>query len=46
VIDPLISGRLRVDGDGERIGELLGLLDEPDPRFPIVTPRPQPPGAR
>jgi linear primary-alkylsulfatase len=34
------SGRLRVEGDGERIGELLGLLDEPDPRFPIVTPRP------
>jgi alkyl sulfatase BDS1-like metallo-beta-lactamase superfamily hydrolase len=34
------SGRLRVEGNGERIGELLGLLDEPDPRFPIVTPRP------
>jgi len=34
------SGRLRVEGDGERIGELLGLLDEPDTRFPIVTPRP------
>jgi alkyl sulfatase BDS1-like metallo-beta-lactamase superfamily hydrolase len=33
------SGRLRVEGDGERIGELLGLLDEPDPGFPIVTPR-------
>ena len=33
------SGRLRVEGDGEKIGELLGLLDEPDPRFPIVTPR-------
>jgi alkyl sulfatase BDS1-like metallo-beta-lactamase superfamily hydrolase len=32
------SGRLRVEGDGEKIGELLGLLDEPDPRFPIVTP--------
>jgi alkyl sulfatase BDS1-like metallo-beta-lactamase superfamily hydrolase len=39
------SGRLRVEGDGERVGELLGLLDEPDPRFPIVTPRPANPGA-
>jgi alkyl sulfatase BDS1-like metallo-beta-lactamase superfamily hydrolase len=34
------SGRLRIEGDGEKIGELLGLLDEPDPSFPIVTPRP------
>lgn len=33
------SGRLRVEGDGEKIGEPLGLLDEPDPGFPIVTPR-------
>jgi alkyl sulfatase BDS1-like metallo-beta-lactamase superfamily hydrolase len=33
------SGRLRVEGEGEKIGELLGLLDEPDPGFPIVTPR-------
>jgi alkyl sulfatase BDS1-like metallo-beta-lactamase superfamily hydrolase len=33
------SGRLRIDGDGAKLGELLGLLDEPDPRFPIVTPR-------
>ncbi len=32
------SGRLRVDGDGGKIGELLGLLDEPDPGFAIVTP--------
>ena len=32
------SGRLRVEGDGERVGELLGLLDEPDPGFAIVTP--------
>ncbi len=36
------SGRLRVEGDGAKIGELLGLLDEPDPAFPIVTPRPTP----
>ena len=34
------SGRLRVEGDGAKIGELLGLLDEPDPAFAIVTPRP------
>jgi alkyl sulfatase BDS1-like metallo-beta-lactamase superfamily hydrolase len=34
------SGQLGVEGDGAKIGELLGLLDEPDPRFPIVTPRP------
>jgi alkyl sulfatase BDS1-like metallo-beta-lactamase superfamily hydrolase len=32
------SGRLRVEGDGGKIGELLGLLDEPDPGFAIVTP--------
>jgi alkyl sulfatase BDS1-like metallo-beta-lactamase superfamily hydrolase len=32
------SGRLRVEGDGARLGELLGLLDEPDPGFAIVSP--------
>jgi len=32
------SGRLRVEGDGEKLGELLGLLEEPDPGFAIVTP--------
>ena len=32
------TGRLRVEGDGAKLGELLGLLDEPDPNFPIVTP--------
>jgi len=32
------SGRLRVEGDGVRLGEFLGLLDEPDPGFAIVTP--------
>jgi len=32
------SGRLRIEGDGEKLGELLGLLEEPDPGFPIVTP--------
>jgi linear primary-alkylsulfatase len=38
-IGPLAeSGRLRVEGDGMKLGELLGLLDEPDPGFAIVTP--------
>jgi len=32
------SGRLRVDGDGMKLAELLGLLEDPDPGFPIVTP--------
>ncbi|HEX5927987.1 MAG TPA: alkyl sulfatase dimerization domain-containing protein [Solirubrobacterales bacterium] len=32
------SGRLRVEGDGMKIAELLGLLEEPDPGFAIVTP--------
>jgi len=32
------SRRLRVEGDGAKIGELLGLLDEPNPGFAIVTP--------
>jgi alkyl sulfatase BDS1-like metallo-beta-lactamase superfamily hydrolase len=34
----LESGRLRVEGDGAKLGELLGLLDDPDPSFAIVTP--------
>jgi alkyl sulfatase BDS1-like metallo-beta-lactamase superfamily hydrolase len=34
----LEGGRLRVEGEAVKLGELLGLLDEPDPRFPIVTP--------
>lgn len=32
------GGRLRVEGDGIKLGELLGLLDDPDPGFAIVTP--------
>jgi alkyl sulfatase BDS1-like metallo-beta-lactamase superfamily hydrolase len=32
------SGRLRIEGDAAKLGELLGLLDEPDPSFAIVTP--------
>jgi alkyl sulfatase BDS1-like metallo-beta-lactamase superfamily hydrolase len=31
------SGRLRLEGDGAALAELLGLLDEPDPGFAIVT---------
>ncbi len=32
------SGRLRVEGDGMKLAELLSLLEEPDPGFAIVTP--------
>jgi len=32
------NGRLRVEGDGMALAQLLGLLDEPDPGFAIVTP--------
>jgi alkyl sulfatase BDS1-like metallo-beta-lactamase superfamily hydrolase len=32
------SGRLAVEGDQAKVGELLGLLDPPDPNFAIVTP--------
>jgi linear primary-alkylsulfatase len=32
------SGDILVQGDGAKLGELLGLLDDGDPAFPIVTP--------
>lgn len=32
------SGAIAIQGEGERLGELLSLLDEGDPAFPIVTP--------
>ncbi len=32
------SARMAVEGDGAKLGELLGLLDPPDPNFAIVTP--------
>ena len=32
------SGRLAIEGDQAKLGELLGLLDPPDPDFAIVTP--------
>ncbi len=38
VAELLGAGRLRVEGDAAKLGELLGLLDEPDPTFAIVTP--------
>jgi alkyl sulfatase BDS1-like metallo-beta-lactamase superfamily hydrolase len=34
----LASGAVVVQGDGAKLGELLGLLDDGDPAFPIVTP--------
>jgi alkyl sulfatase BDS1-like metallo-beta-lactamase superfamily hydrolase len=34
----LQAGRLRIEGDPVKLGELLGLLEEPDPAFAIVTP--------
>ncbi len=32
------TGSIRIEGDGAKLGELLGLLEEPDPGFAIVTP--------
>lgn len=32
------SGQISIEGDGVKLGELLGLLDEGDPAFAIVTP--------
>jgi alkyl sulfatase BDS1-like metallo-beta-lactamase superfamily hydrolase len=37
--DLATSGRLRVEGDAVKLGELLGLLDDPDPGFAIVAPK-------
>jgi alkyl sulfatase BDS1-like metallo-beta-lactamase superfamily hydrolase len=34
----MASGRLAVEGDAAKLGELLSLLDPPDPGFAIVTP--------
>jgi alkyl sulfatase BDS1-like metallo-beta-lactamase superfamily hydrolase len=38
VVDVVTSGELAIEGDAAKLGELLGLLEEPDPAFPIVTP--------
>jgi alkyl sulfatase BDS1-like metallo-beta-lactamase superfamily hydrolase len=32
------SGAIAVEGDGVKLAELFGLIDEPDPAFAIVTP--------
>lgn len=37
-VDLFASGEIQVEGDGARLGVLLGLLDEPDPNYAIVTP--------
>ncbi|HEV7772653.1 MAG TPA: alkyl sulfatase dimerization domain-containing protein [Conexibacter sp.] len=36
--DIVTSGSLVVEGNAAKLGELLGLLEDPDPAFPIVTP--------
>ena len=36
--DLIASGELAIEGDGARLGALLGLLDAPDPDFAIVRP--------
>jgi alkyl sulfatase BDS1-like metallo-beta-lactamase superfamily hydrolase len=38
VAELFTSGAIVVSGDGAKLGELLGLLDEGDSAFPIVTP--------
>ena len=38
-VEAFSSGAIAVEGDGMVLGAFLGLLEEPDPRFPIVTPR-------
>ena len=36
--DLIASGELAIDGNASSFGELMGLLDPPDPNFAIVTP--------
>jgi alkyl sulfatase BDS1-like metallo-beta-lactamase superfamily hydrolase len=38
VMELLTTQRLVIEGDGAKVGTLLGLLEEPDFAFPIVTP--------
>ncbi len=38
IADVGAAGRLTVEGDAAKLGELLGLLDPPEPAFSIVTP--------
>ncbi len=37
-VELFASGAIAVEGDGAKLGEFLGLLDEGDPTFAIVTP--------
>jgi len=36
--DLFASGGIKIEGDGAKLGVLMGLLDTPDPDFAIVTP--------
>ena len=36
--DLFAAGRIEVEGDAAKLGELFSFLDEPDPDFAIVTP--------
>ena len=38
-VEAFSSGAIAVEGDGMALGSFLGLLEDPDPDFPIVTPR-------
>ena len=38
-VEAFSSGAIAVEGDGMALGGFLGLLEDPDPDFPIVTPR-------
>jgi alkyl sulfatase BDS1-like metallo-beta-lactamase superfamily hydrolase len=40
--DALQQGLISIAGDGARVAELFGLLDDFSPTFPIVEPRPEP----
>ena len=37
-VDELAAGRIEIEGDGAKLGELLGLLSDVDRDFAIVTP--------
>ena len=37
--DAVAAGKLQITGKAEKVGELLGLIDEFQPSFPVVTPR-------
>jgi alkyl sulfatase BDS1-like metallo-beta-lactamase superfamily hydrolase len=37
-VEELAAGRIQIEGDGAKLGELLGLLGQPDREFAIVTP--------